>query len=211
MWRKRTADKPELKESSSSLLSSRHSNNPTPSGSGNGSRSTTPTPGNPNPEDVVKAAPPVVRSGMLKIRVTAGKGFSLPQGGEWASDSPHAFSSEFGEDYSASPMMTSLFLPFARHQLTRQSPSRNLSSEPSRPTPPRPSHHPSPPPLASTSAPSPPETATRSNANNSGGFPTSSLNSTRTRSWSTPSEETSAALYGCTRRRSMSVVSQISQ
>ncbi|KAK1921600.1 kinase-like domain-containing protein [Papiliotrema laurentii] len=69
-----------LKESSSSLLSSRHSNNPTPSGSGNGSRSTTPTPGNPNPEDVVKAAPPVVRSGMLKIRVTAGKGFSLPQG-----------------------------------------------------------------------------------------------------------------------------------
>ncbi|GFZ47785.1 protein kinase C [Saitozyma sp. JCM 24511] len=59
----------------SGLLSSKPSSStPTPSNSGAGSRSTTPTPGNPHPDA------PVARSGMLKIRVTAGKGFSLPQG-----------------------------------------------------------------------------------------------------------------------------------
>ncbi|WRT64732.1 uncharacterized protein IL334_001666 [Kwoniella shivajii] len=42
------------------------------------SRSTTPTPGNPHPDEV--ARPPVAKSGMLKIRVTAAKGLNLPQG-----------------------------------------------------------------------------------------------------------------------------------
>ncbi|OWZ33134.1 non-specific serine/threonine protein kinase [Cryptococcus neoformans c45] len=58
------------------FLSGKHhsSNNNSPSDT---SRSTTPTPGNPHPEDAVK--PPVPRSGMLKIRVTAAKGLSLPQ------------------------------------------------------------------------------------------------------------------------------------
>ncbi|OCF58770.1 AGC/AKT protein kinase [Kwoniella mangroviensis CBS 10435] len=42
------------------------------------SRSTTPTPGNPHPDEI--ARPPVAKSGMLKIRVTAAKGLSLPQG-----------------------------------------------------------------------------------------------------------------------------------
>lgn len=76
-----SADKPELKESSSQFLSSRsaHSNNA--SSSGPESRSTTPTPGNPHP-DGAPPPPPVARSGMLKIRVTAAKGLALPQGGE---------------------------------------------------------------------------------------------------------------------------------
>ncbi|TYJ56911.1 hypothetical protein B9479_002356 [Cryptococcus floricola] len=60
----------------SGFLSGKHSHaSNTPSDI---SRSTTPTPGNPHPEDAVK--PPVPRSGMLKIRVTAAKGLQLPQG-----------------------------------------------------------------------------------------------------------------------------------
>ncbi|WVQ75985.1 hypothetical protein IAR50_005621 [Cryptococcus sp. DSM 104548] len=60
----------------SGFLSGKHSHaSGTPSDI---SRSTTPTPGNPHPEDGVK--PPVPRSGMLKIRVTAAKGLQLPQG-----------------------------------------------------------------------------------------------------------------------------------
>ncbi|KAL7420025.1 Serine/threonine-protein kinase [Cryptotrichosporon argae] len=61
----------------SGLLKSHSS---TPSHSGATSRSTTPTPGNPNPGGDAMMGPPVARSGMLKIRVTAGKGLSLPQG-----------------------------------------------------------------------------------------------------------------------------------
>lgn len=78
----------ELKESSSNFLGSKHSSHTSASNSGAGSRSTTPTPGNPRPDErAVETAsgsgvPPVARSGMLKIRVTAGKGFQLPQGGE---------------------------------------------------------------------------------------------------------------------------------
>ncbi|EJT45182.1 proliferation-associated serine/threonine protein kinase [Trichosporon asahii var. asahii CBS 8904] len=56
------------------------------------SRSTTPTPGNPHPGHSAPssgvasatgsgaATPPVARSGILRIRVTAGKGLTLPQG-----------------------------------------------------------------------------------------------------------------------------------
>ncbi|WOO80851.1 Serine/threonine-protein kinase gad8 [Vanrija pseudolonga] len=52
----------------------------TPSPADN-SRSTTPTPGNPHPgESTPILSPPVARSGILRIRVTAGKGLSLPQG-----------------------------------------------------------------------------------------------------------------------------------
>ncbi|ORX33926.1 kinase-like domain-containing protein [Kockovaella imperatae] len=68
-----------LKDSGSSLLSSRtNSSNNAPAPAG-GSRSTTPTPGNPHPE-LSSTNAPVARSGMLKIRVTAGRGLSLPQG-----------------------------------------------------------------------------------------------------------------------------------
>ncbi|GMK57900.1 hypothetical protein CspeluHIS016_0407340 [Cutaneotrichosporon spelunceum] len=57
----------------SGLLSSKsHTPSPAPD-----SRSTTPTPGNPQPE---LASKPVARNGILRIRVTAGKGLSLPQG-----------------------------------------------------------------------------------------------------------------------------------
>ncbi|BEJ12875.1 hypothetical protein CspHIS471_0300490 [Cutaneotrichosporon sp. HIS471] len=57
----------------SGLLSSKsHTPSPAPD-----SRSTTPTPGNPQPELAQK---PVARSGILRIRVTAGKGLSLPHG-----------------------------------------------------------------------------------------------------------------------------------
>ncbi|WVQ83279.1 hypothetical protein IAT38_005418 [Cryptococcus sp. DSM 104549] len=56
------------------LSSKHHSNSP----SDVGSRSTTPTPGNPHPGEAIQ--PPVAKSGMLKIRVTAAKGLSLPQG-----------------------------------------------------------------------------------------------------------------------------------
>ncbi|CAD6571770.1 MAG: hypothetical protein TREMPRED_000366 [Tremellales sp. Tagirdzhanova-0007] len=66
-----------IKDSSSSLLASR--NHPAANSSHDGSRSTTPTPGNPHPDTVGPMTPPVPRSGMLKIRVTAGKGLSLPQ------------------------------------------------------------------------------------------------------------------------------------
>ncbi|RXK36317.1 AGC/AKT protein kinase [Tremella mesenterica] len=63
----------EIKESSN-FLSSKSSSIGVP----DTSRSTTPTPSNPNPD--APANPPVARSGMLKIRVTAGKGLNLPQG-----------------------------------------------------------------------------------------------------------------------------------
>jgi serum/glucocorticoid-regulated kinase 2 len=51
------------------------------------SRSTTPTPGNPRPGENLSTqspvtTPPVTRNGILRIRVTAGKGLSLPQGGK---------------------------------------------------------------------------------------------------------------------------------
>ncbi|EIW71239.1 hypothetical protein TREMEDRAFT_42662 [Tremella mesenterica DSM 1558] len=62
-----------IKESSN-FLSSKSSSIGVP----DTSRSTTPTPSNPNPD--APANPPVARSGMLKIRVTAGKGLNLPQG-----------------------------------------------------------------------------------------------------------------------------------
>ncbi|ORY30378.1 proliferation-associated serine/threonine protein kinase [Naematelia encephala] len=64
-----------LKDSGSSFLGSKTHSSPDP-----GSRSTTPTPRNPNPNPEEHHAPPVVRTGMLKIRVTAAKGLSLPQG-----------------------------------------------------------------------------------------------------------------------------------
>ncbi|WVO16577.1 hypothetical protein L204_104256 [Cryptococcus depauperatus] len=59
----------------SGFLSGKHHHGNTPSDI---SRSTTPTPSNPHPEDNVK--PPVAKSGMLKIRVTAAKNLQLPQG-----------------------------------------------------------------------------------------------------------------------------------
>lgn len=64
----------------SGLLSSK-SHTPSPASE---SRSTTPTPGNPQPELAQQPGSnaPVARSGILRIRVTAGKGLSLPQGGE---------------------------------------------------------------------------------------------------------------------------------
>ncbi|KAK4687783.1 serum/glucocorticoid-regulated kinase 2, partial [Tremellales sp. Uapishka_1] len=64
------------------LSSSKHSSTST-SNTAETSRSTTPTPGNPHgrPDGAAgSGGPPVARSGMLKIRVTAGKGLSLPQG-----------------------------------------------------------------------------------------------------------------------------------
>ena len=76
----------ELKDSSSHLLSGhRSSSHNTPSPSDPGSRSTTPTPGNPHG---VAVSPPVARSGMLKIRVTAAKGLVLPGGSELLSCIP---------------------------------------------------------------------------------------------------------------------------
>ncbi|WVQ98094.1 hypothetical protein IAU59_005216 [Kwoniella sp. CBS 9459] len=59
------------------FLSSKHHNTSSSATPSDISRSTTPTPGNPHPEN---AGRPVARSGMLKIRVTAGKDLSLPQG-----------------------------------------------------------------------------------------------------------------------------------
>jgi serum/glucocorticoid-regulated kinase 2 len=73
------ADQPELKESTFLSSRSAHSHNAA-SSSGPESRSTTPTPGNPRPDES-QPPPPVARSGMLKIRVTAAKGLALPQGG----------------------------------------------------------------------------------------------------------------------------------
>ncbi|WVR04665.1 hypothetical protein IAU60_001676 [Kwoniella sp. DSM 27419] len=60
------------------FLSSKHHNSSTSATPSDISRSTTPTPGNPHPDQTGR--PPVARSGMLKIRVTAGRGLSLPQG-----------------------------------------------------------------------------------------------------------------------------------
>ncbi|KAK8847445.1 hypothetical protein IAR55_005303 [Kwoniella newhampshirensis] len=75
----------------SGFLSSKHhqqSSSTTPSDI---SRSTTPTPGNPHPDE--RGVPPVAKSGMLKIRVTAAKGLSLPQGVPVPQSIQHALNS----------------------------------------------------------------------------------------------------------------------
>jgi hypothetical protein len=96
---------------------------------------------------------------MLKIRVTAGKGFSLPQGGESLSINLHA-------------IWRMLMM------IRGQSLSPDRFNQHSTPT--HPSHPPSPPPPESP--PTHEATATLSSGSSSGGSPTSSSSLTRTRS-----------------------------